>query len=186
MGHTNRLDPESPTATQSKESPGASERAAEKGAAVVVTQATHNDIPEICALYKRVWDEYRGKITEELLKAWQPSPLEFTSWMEGVTYFTARRDRKLIGVLGGSMSDGSVRLLHLAVDPEARRLGVGLSLATASVDWAKRSSASSIWIEALTRFEPAINLFLKLGFHESGVLHKHFWKEDVRILEKVL
>ena len=153
---------------------------------IVVTQATHTDIPDICNLYKRVWDEFRGKFPEDLLKAWQPTPLEFTSWMEGVTYFSARRDRRLVGVLGGSLQDGSVRLVNLGVDPEARRSGIATLLVGASLEWARRANASSVWVEVLLPFEGAIHLFQKLGFTQSGVLHKHFWKEDVQLLEQVL
>jgi len=193
------LDQGHASPAQGKEAAPAAERASPKASsspngmaapalsgAVIVTQATHNDIPDICALYKRVWDEYRGKIPDDLLKAWQPNPLEFTSWMEGVTYFAARRDRKLVGVMGCSLQDGAVRLVNLAVDPEFRRLGIAQQLVQASLEWARRGSASSVWVESLSRFDGAISLFQKLGFQACGVLHRHYWREDVTLLEHVL
>ncbi|MDE1837001.1 MAG: GNAT family N-acetyltransferase [Euryarchaeota archaeon] len=153
---------------------------------VMVTQATHNDISDICALFKRVWDEYKGKLPEELLKTWEPSPLEFTSWMEGVTYFAARREKKLVGIVACTPNDGAVQIEHLAVDPENRRQDVGTSLVNAAIEWSRRSSANSVWVETLEVFSGAIHLFQKLGFQPCGELHRHFWKQDVHIFEKVI
>jgi ribosomal-protein-alanine N-acetyltransferase len=152
---------------------------------LTVTQATHVDIPDICGLYKKVWDEVRGKVPQELEQTWQPNPLEFTSMMEGMTYFAARKDRKLVGVVCCSMVEGAMYISHIAVDPEFRRQGVGQALVGQCLEWAKRSNAASGWIESISRFHPAISLFKKLGFKESGVIHKHLWKEDVTLLEIV-
>ena len=153
---------------------------------VVVTQATHSDIPDICNLYKRVWDEYKGKLPEELIKTWEPAPLEFTSWMEGVTYFSARKEKRVVGVVGCSLAHGAVQMVHLVVDPEARRLGIASSLVGACLEWARRAGASSVWVEAQNRFEGAIHLFRKVGLTESGTLHRHFLGEDVHLYEQVL
>ncbi len=153
---------------------------------LLVAQATHSDIPDICALYKKIWEEFKGKIPNEFEKTWQPTPLEFTSQMEGVTFFAARRDRRLIGILGCSMADGSARIVHVAVEPEYRKQGVGRALLMSGIEWAKKANAASLWTEPLTRFAHAISLFKKLGFHETGVFHKHLWKEDVQLLEMVL
>ncbi|MGI0132202.1 MAG: GNAT family N-acetyltransferase [Thermoplasmata archaeon] len=154
--------------------------------AIVVERLTHQDIPQICALYKRVWDSFRPDLPAELVKEWEPTPLEFTSWMEGVTYFAARRDGKMVGAIGCEIAEGSCRLLHLAVDPEARRQGIATSLANAAVEWARHSNTASVWADALSRFTAAAQLFKKLGYTECGILHKHYWNEDVRLFEKLL
>ncbi len=167
-------------------SPPPSGKTAGAGKPIVVERLTHEDVNDICALYKRVWDGYRNELPNELVKAWQPSPLEFTSWMEGVTYFAARRDGRMIGAIGCEIADGSCRLVHLAVDPDARRQGVATALTSATVEWARRNSAGSIWADALSRFTAAGEVFLKLGFAECGLFHRHYWNEDVRLFEKLL
>jgi len=154
-------------------------------AELTVERVTHQDIPAICSLYKKVWESENG-LPAELAKAWQPAPLEFTSWMEGVTYFAARRSGHLVGVIGCELRHGALRLAHLAVDPEARRHGIGSALLTMALDWGKRSSAATVWIDPLARFQGAAALFRKLGFTETGILHRHDWGEDVRFFEKVL
>ncbi len=148
-------------------------------------RVTHQDVGAICSLYKKVWESEAGLPTD-LVKAWQPSPLEFTSWMEGVTYFAARRSGHLIGIVGCELRRGACRLVHLAVDPDGRRQGVGAALVTAAVDWARRSGAGAVWADPLARFQACGHLFLQLGFSESGVLHRHESGEDVRLFERVL
>jgi RimJ/RimL family protein N-acetyltransferase len=158
----------------------------EKPAAeLTVERVTHQDIPAICSLYKKVWEAENG-LPSELAKAWQPGPLEFTSWMEGVTYFVARRAGHMVGVIGCEIRHGACRLVHLGVDPEARRRGSGSALLTAAIDWGRRSGAATVWADPLARFQAAGALFLKLGFKESGALHRHDWGEDVRFFEKLL
>ncbi len=153
---------------------------------LVVERLTHQDVNDICGLYRRVWEAFRSDLPADLIKAWEPSPLEFTSWMEGVTYFAARRDGRMIGAIGCHLSDGSCRLVHLAVDPESRRQGVATALTAAAVEWARHSNVPSVWVDALARFAPAAEVLKRLGFKEAGILHKHYFGEDVRLLEMIL
>jgi ribosomal protein S18 acetylase RimI-like enzyme len=153
---------------------------------LVVERLTHHDIPEICALYKRAFEPLKTEFPPEVLKAWAPSPLEFSSYMEGVTYFAARRDGKMIGAIGCEIVDGSCRLLHLAVDVDFRHQGVATALTTAAVEWGRHSNCGSVWIDALARFDSAGSLFKRLGFAETGLLHRHYFQEDVRLFEMVL
>ena len=83
------------------------EKTASVAKAIVVERLTHHDIPEICGLYKRVWEPFKSELPSEILRAWTPTPLEFTSSMEGVTYFAARRDAKMVGAIGCQTYDGS-------------------------------------------------------------------------------
>lgn len=153
---------------------------------IVVERLTHQDVPEIVALYRRVWEPLKNELPAELVRAWQPSALEFTSGMEGVTYFAARRDGRLIGAIGCALSEGSCRLVHLAVEPEGRRQGVGAALTRAAIEWARHNQSASVWADALDRFGAAAGLFKSLGFAECGMFHRHYFKEDVRLFELIL
>ncbi len=153
---------------------------------IVVERLTHQDIPEICALYKRVWEPFKAELPVELLRVWMPTPLEFTSSMEGITYFAARRDGKLIGAIGCSVVDGSCRILHLGVDAEHRRQGVATALANAAIEWARHSACNSVWSDPLAKLEPVRATFKRLGFTECGLFHRHSFTEDVRLFEMLL
>jgi ribosomal protein S18 acetylase RimI-like enzyme len=153
--------------------------------AITVERMTHEGIPDICALYKRVWDHFPD-LPVALVKAWEPTPLEFSSWMEGVTYFAARVDGKMVGAIGSRIHDGNCEIVHLAVDPEGRRQSVGSALTFQAIEWARKNHCNSVWAESLARFTVAAEMFKKLGFHECGVLHRHHFDEDVRLFEKLL
>jgi GNAT superfamily N-acetyltransferase len=162
---------------------------AEKGStpALVVERITHQDVAEICALYRRVWESPPTTgLPAELVKSWQPTPLEFTSWMEGVTYFATRRDGRLLGVIGCEVEHGNCRLVSLAVDSAARRQGIGTALVNAGIEWARHANATQVWSDGLARLTAHSALFKHLGFTECGVLHKHEWSEDVRLFERLL
>jgi GNAT superfamily N-acetyltransferase len=150
---------------------------------VVIDRVSHEDIPEICALYKRVWETHHDGVPAEFLKSAMPTPLEFTSRMEGVTYFVAREGKRLLGIVGTALTEGNCRLVGLAVDVDARRKGTGKALVLTAVDWARKNKANSVWVDALDRFTEAKALFHDLGFAEAGVVHRHRWNEDVRLFE---
>ncbi len=166
--------------------PGPGAKTVEKLGTVTVERVTHQEVPAICALYKKVVETQPHDLPVELLKGWQPTPLEFTSWMEGVTYFVARRDTRLIGSVGCEIRHGACHLVHLVVDPEFRRQGVATSLVGTAVDWARRSNAAVVWADPLARLTPAVAVLKHLGFSEAGVLHKHMWAEDVRVFERTI
>ena len=172
LGHTDRGEPRPPAKGN-----GAS--------AIVVERIAHESIPDICALYKRVWDHF-PELPTELAKAWTPTPLEFSSWMEGVVYFAARVDGRVSGIVGCEVRDGSCRLVRLAVDPESRRRGIGTALVHQSLEWARHSRCQSVWAEVLARFAGAASLLRHLGFDECGGFHRHYLNEDVRLFEKLL
>ncbi len=167
-------------------SEGAARPAPAAATPISVERITHLDVPAICALYKRVWDADKSGLPAELVKSWQPTPLEFTSWMEGVTYFAARRDGRLLGVVGCESRRGACRLVHLAVDPDHRRAGAATALIGAALEWAKHGNSAVVWGEALDRFQAAAALLKHLGFAECGVLHRHEFNEDVRLFERML
>ena len=153
---------------------------------LLVDRATHQDVAAICGLYKKVWDPAPPGVPAELVKAWQPTALEFTSWMGGITYFAARKDGRLVGVIGCEFHHGSCRLVHLAVDPDARRQGVAQALVGTATEFAKKGNAFSAWVDVIHDLSGATALFERAGFTRVGALRRHEWGEDVVLFERVL
>ncbi|MGI0150755.1 MAG: GNAT family N-acetyltransferase, partial [Thermoplasmata archaeon] len=98
----------------------------------------------------------------------------------------AKRSSKIIGVVGCSVHAGSCHLVNLAVDAEHRRHGIGTALLAAATGWAEHAQCRSLYIEVLARFQDAMALLRASGFTRAGVLHRHFWAEDVELFEKTL
>ena len=169
-----------------REGASAASTVAEKPPPIAVERITHQDIPSVCGLLKKVWDAEATGLPPELVKSWQPTPLEFTSWMEGVTYFAARHGGRVVGLIGCELDGGSCHLVSLAVDPEVRRQGAGKALLAAAVEWARRANAPEVWIDILPRFHAARELLRHHGFTEAGELHKRLRNEDVLFFEQLL
>jgi GNAT superfamily N-acetyltransferase len=153
---------------------------------LVIERLTHEDVPDMVQLLRRVWEPYMAGMPPEVQKQWQPTPLEFTSGMEGVTYFCAKRDNRLIGFVGCKLAAGACQLVNVAVDADHRRHGIGTALLAAALGWAQHANARSIYVEVLERFQDAKNMFRATGYKEAGDLHRHFFGEDVRLYEKIL
>ncbi len=153
---------------------------------LLIGRLTHEDVPDVVALFRKVWEPYHAGFPPEVQREWQPTPLEFTSGMEGVTYFAAKRGNRLIGIVGCRMGAGACQLINLCVDAEERRHGIATALLAAAHGWAQHANARSLFVDVLVRFQEALALFKASGFKEAGTLRKHFWGEDVRIYEKIL
>jgi ribosomal protein S18 acetylase RimI-like enzyme len=160
--------------------------AAKEHPPLTIERLTHQDVPEVVQLFRKVWEPYLSGMPPEVQKAWQPSPLEFTSGMEGVTYFAAKRGGKIIGLVGCRLQDGACHLQNVCVESDARRGGIGTSLLAAATGWAQHANAKSMYADVLDRFAEGRALFRASGFTEAGVLHRHFFGEDVRMFEKIL
>lgn len=153
---------------------------------LAIERLTHEGVGDIVSLFRRVWEPYLNGMPPEVQKIWQPTALEFTSAMEGVTYFAARRDNHIVGVVGCKLVDGACHLQQLCVDVEQRRHGTATALLAAALGWAQHANARSIYVDVLQRFPEAMSLFKASGFTEAGTLHRHYWGEDVRVFERLL
>jgi ribosomal-protein-alanine N-acetyltransferase len=67
-----------------------------------------------------------------------------------------------------------VHLLDLAVDPDARRRGVGRRLVEAVLGYARETSARLVLLEVRRSNEAAIALYRSAGFSEIGVRRGYY------------
>ncbi|MDB5433497.1 MAG: ribosomal-protein-alanine acetyltransferase [Caulobacter sp.] len=69
---------------------------------------------------------------------------------------------------------GEAEVLTLAVDPAARRSGIGLALMTAAVEGARALGAESLFLEVAVDNAAAIALYQGLGFSRAGVRRGYY------------
>ena len=149
-----------------------------------IQNASEQDSSKISELYKIVWDEQKGKFPDELLDARQPDEKEMKRWIKRENYSIAEKNNKIIGVVGYFMEYGNCKLVHMAVLKEFRGHGIGYKLLTEVEEYAKQNHAYKIWLDTSTRLKESIKFYTKNGYKIVGELKKHFWGEDIILLEK--
>jgi len=151
-----------------------------------IEQARRRDAVEISSLYKRVWDEYKGRFPDELVNARQPTAEQMREWMRHDAYFVAREGSRIVGVVGCSLIHGTCLIMHMVVDKGHRKRGIGSALTERAIRYAKEGRAVKVWLDTTPRLEEAISLYEKFGFVKCGHLRKHYWGEDVYLYELML
>ena len=81
-----------------------------------------------------------------------------------------------VGKVLGSGSTGVGELESVAVDPAARRGGVGRALCEAVIGWCRGQSAEEMELEVRVGSDAAIGLYEGLGFVEVG-RRKGYYRE---------
>lgn len=156
------------------------------GNSYCIERARGCDAVEIASLYKRVWDEYREKFPDELIKARQPTTEQIKIWMRHDTYFMAKEGPRIVGVMGCSLKHGTGLLMHMVVDRKHRKRGIGSALTEKAIEYAKENGAVKVWLDTTPRLKKAISLYEKYGFVKCGHLRKHYWGEDAYVYELML
>jgi ribosomal protein S18 acetylase RimI-like enzyme len=144
------------------------------------------DAAEIAALYKTVWDEYRGKFPQELIGARQPSAEQMQEWMRRDAYFVAKIGSRIVGVAGCSLKHGTCLLMHMVVDRRYRKRGIGSALTEKAISHARENRATKVWLDTTPRLGDATALYEKHGFVKCAHLRKHYWGEDICFYELLL
>ncbi len=104
--------------------------------------------------------------------------------LENTVFLVAEEDAQIVGYIGMYFSVDEGEITNVAVEPNARRCGIGGMLITAMKKEAKRRGMASIVLEVRVSNENAIRLYEQNGFVHQGV-RKGFYalpKEDAYIM----
>ena len=101
---------------------------------------------------------------------------------------TSGEDGKILGYLICWMVADEVHVLDVAVDPDARRQGVGRRLLEDCAEQARENGSGSISLEVRRKNEGARSLYRSLGFEIIGERPRYYVadREDAVVLEWVL
>ena len=127
------------------------------------------DLEKIC--FSDPWSE---KSVEEELR----NPLSL--WL------TAMEGEKLLGYIGSQTVMGETDMMNVAVAPEARRNHIGEALILELIRKLKQADSHSLTLEVRASNLPAIRLYEKLGFSQTGRRPGYYRnpREDALILRK--
>ncbi len=101
-------------------------------------------------------------------------------------WLVATDGTQLLGYIGSQSVLNEADMMNVAVDPDARRRGVGRLLVTSLVDDLKNRGIRSLTLEVRASNEGAKAMYQKLGFLEVGRRPKYYFdpREDALILRK--
>ncbi len=86
----------------------------------------------------------------------------------GAIAISAASADQIAGFIIARALAGEGEIVTVAVDPGARRRGVGRALVEAAIAAAQARSAEVLWLEAAVDNNAAISLYRKLGFETAG------------------
>ena len=135
--------------------------------------ATLNDLADILSIEKKVFKHSWSK--EQL--SW-----ELNSQPAAENYVMIARGN-MIGYLFSHIVDDDVQILNIAIDIPFQHKGYGEQLLSYFLD--QFNTDSSIHLEVRKSNFPAINLYLKFGFHETGTRKGYYADgEDAIIMQR--
>lgn len=109
---------------------------------------------------------------------WSESAIREELENDGASFFSAFVGEKFVGHAGMISALGEGNVCNVAVDPSARRAGVGTALVSALIEEGRRRDLDVIMLEVRAGNEGAIALYKKLGFVEVG-RRKNFYSRPV-------
>jgi len=135
--------------------------------------ATSNDLVDILSIEKKV---FKHPWSKEQLN-W-----ELNSQPAAENYVMIARGN-MIGYLFSHVVDDDVQILNIAIDIPFQHKGYGEQLLSYFLD--QFNTDSSIHLEVRKSNFPAINLYLKFGFHETGTRKGYYADgEDAIIMQR--
>ncbi len=78
------------------------------------------------------------------------------------------------GMILARVIAGESEILTLAVDPSARRLGIGRGLLCRAMDWAREHGAEAMFLEVSVANAAAIGLYQAAGFARAGLRRRYY------------
>ena len=135
--------------------------------------ATSNDLADILSIEKKVFKHPWSK--EQL--SW-----ELNSQPVAENHVMIARGN-MIGYIFSHVVDDDVQILNIAIDIPFQHKGYGEQLLSYFLD--QFNTDSSIHLEVRKSNFPAINLYLKFGFHETGTRKGYYADgEDAIIMQR--
>jgi ribosomal-protein-alanine N-acetyltransferase len=114
-------------------------------------------------------------------QAWSAASLRDLFAGPGVFAFAAGQGFVLARAVGGE-----AEILTLAVDPPARRQGLGRALVRAAAAHARSLGAGILFLEVATDNQAATGLYEGLGFAVAGRRKAYYGDRDAHLLKAIL
>ena len=136
---------------------------------------TQNDIPQVYEIEQGCFSD-----------SWSLESLSSFLNEKGRSVFVAEADGNIIGYGAAQQVLDECEILRVAVKPEARKKGIGFGVLDGMIRNAVNSGARLFFLEVREGNIPAIGLYRKIGFVESGQRKDYYTnpKENAVLMSK--
>ncbi len=145
--------------------------------AIVVRDATPNDIPAVTAIERVAFSD-----------PWSERSLAVLVGREEVVFLVAAREEQVIGFAIAWYAADQGELSNLAVAEAERRSGVGGVLLEAILDRGRARGALDLWLEVRASNISARSLYAARAFEEAGIRKAYYEApvEDAVIMRRAI
>jgi [ribosomal protein S18]-alanine N-acetyltransferase len=144
-------------------------------AAIVLRAGTPADLQCVAALMAAAFDPRFGE-------AWTPAQCMGVLSLPGIWLTLAEADGDACGFAMVRSAADEAELLLLAVDPRARRRGVGSTLLAATIAQSAARNVRRLHLEVRAGND-AVHLYQKLGFQKVGVRRAYYRGADGHVFD---
>ncbi len=123
-----------------------------------IVQARPKHARQIAALYRKTWAEVAHLLGEKLTRHRQASIRTVAQLIHDDSYFVAVHDKQVIGVTGAEPRQGTVHMVHMVVDSQYRKYGIGAALVNKVEEFAEEINAVKVWFDTHPGLDDAIRL----------------------------
>lgn len=146
---------------------------------VVIEPMCEDDLGEVMAIEMRSFPN-----------PWAPLAFAMELRHNGDAVYVVARDEKgkMCGYIGWWAVEGRALITHVAVDPNARRCGLGTRLVECALDQAAARGATEMGLQLRALNEKARALYRSVGFEEAGRIPDYYQNpiEDAVIMTRSL
>ena len=103
-------------------------------------------------------------------------------------FLVAKRGEVVLGYISFTIIIDECQIVNVATSHDFRKMGIGSRLIEAFLDYIKQKEVKLAYLEVRESNLPAINLYKKYGFLESGISKNHYSKptENAILMNKEL
>lgn len=132
---------------------------------ITVDKISKNDAGSVAKIEKEC---FSVPFTEEDILAYLENPI----WH----FLVARQGENVLGYISFTVIIDECQIVNVAVDPSARKRGVGSLLLESFLEYIKNLGVKSVFLEVRESNAPAIGLYKKFDFSAVGVSKNHYSK----------
>lgn len=119
-------------------------------------------------------------------RPWSADEFAVLRRQTGVFVLTRQDESGLAGLLVGRVVVDEAELLTIAVSPERQRQGLGASLMLTFLEESRQRRAMTAFLEVAADNLPAISLYRRFGFTESGRRRQYYRRPDGSAIDALI